>query len=236
MARFFLKPESWGDAAELVDDEAVHCSRVLRAKEGDTIEVFDGAGRWARAEITSLSRKRVGLALGDTEWCPKPPVQVVLAQAVLKGKAMDWLIQKSVELGVTSIQPLITEHTVVRPAEAKAEKWRRTALEACKQSGQRFLPEIDEPITLESFLEAKQPGLSIVAALAEPRKVLREVVAGGGAVERVTYLVGPEGDLSAGELEALVGRGFQPASLGNQVLRSETAALFGLAAIAYAFA
>ena len=236
MARFFLEPESWGDHAELVGDEAVHCSRVLRAKEGDVIEVFDGAGRWARAEITSVDRNRVSLRLSNQESCPKPAVHVVLAQAILKGKAMDWLVQKSVELGVSSIQPLITEHTVVRPAEAKAEKWRRTALEACKQSGQRFLPEIGEPTTLKAFLENNHPGLSMVAALAEPRKLLREVVAGGGAVDHVTFVVGPEGDLSASELDALMSHGFEPASLGNQVLRSETAALFGLAAIAYVFA
>jgi len=239
MARFFLDPDSWGDPTELVGDEAVHCSRVLRAREGDTIEVFDGEGRWANAVITSVARNKIGLKIQEVQHAAKPAVRVVLAQAVLKGKAMDWLIQKAVELGVSAIQPLITDHTVVRPQDAKADKWRRATLEACKQSGQRFLPEVADPIDLGAFLEASQSNsgqLRVVAALAEPRKSLREVISEAEPAEEVIYLVGPEGDLTGAELDALRIKGFQAASLGAQVLRSETAALFGLVSLSYVFA
>lgn len=236
MARFFLKPESWSESPTLTGDEAVHCARVLRGKAGDLIEIFDGAGRWASAEIISASKSQIELALGDIQHAPIPAVRMVLAQAVLKGKAMDWLIQKAVELGVSKIQPLITEHAVVKPAEAKAEKWQRAALEACKQCGQRYLPEVSEPLILGEYLAGGVPGLKIVASLAEPRKRLGDMVAESAPTSAVSYLVGPEGDFSSAELEAVIQAGFDPVDLGPQVLRSETAALFGLSVISYVFA
>lgn len=236
MARFFLEPKSWGENSTLLGDEAVHCARVLRAKIGDHIEVFDGAGHWCQAEITATSRSQIGLLLGETQHAPRPAVRVVLAQAVLKGKAMDWLIQKAVELGACEIQPLITDYTVVRPADAKEEKWQRAALEACKQCGQRYLPKVAKPMALRDYLTSERTGLKIVASLSEPRKRLREVIAEANETTEITFLVGPEGDLSATELDALIAAGFAPVDLGPQVLRSETAALFGLAAISYAVA
>jgi 16S rRNA (uracil1498-N3)-methyltransferase len=200
----------------------------------DRVSVFDGEGRTAEAEIVSLSRNRVGISLAETHVAAKPRVEIVLAQAVLKGKAMDWLIQKAVELGVSAIQPLITEHAVVRPDDAKAEKWSRVALEACKQCGQPYLPQVREPVWISDFLKQEQNGLKIVAALSAPRRSLRDVVGEAEGCTGITFAVGPEGDFSKIELEALISQGFQPASLGSQVLRSETAALFGLSAFCYA--
>lgn len=236
MARFFLHPDAWKDNAALSGDEAFHCARVLRAKVGDRIEVFDGKGRSAEAHIDSVSKSRIELSLEHPHEASPAVPGVVLVQSVLKGKAMDWLIQKAVELGTSRIQPILTEHGVVRPGDAKPDKWRRVALEACKQCGQSFLPEVSEPLTLEEYLGQHVDGVRVVASLAEPRRALREVLADAGKAGVIHFAVGPEGDFSAGETQALLGAGFLPATLGSQVLRSETAALFGLAAISYAFA
>lgn len=233
MPRFFLEPDAWGENAALTGDEAMHCARVMRVKPGEEIEVFDGAGRSATAEAISVSRDQVELALGEAEFRPQPKVRLVLVQAVIKGKAMDWLIQKAVELGASAIQPLITEHCVVKLKEAKAGKWRRAALEACKQCGQPFLPEIAEPVTLASFLESKPEGLRLVASLSNPRRPLREVVEEQAEPPVIQYVVGPEGDFSPRELADLTAADFQPVDLGPQTLRSETAALFGLSALRY---
>lgn len=236
MARFFLHPDAWSDHAALSGDEALHCARVLRARVGDQIEVFDGKGRSAEARIDSVSRSRIELSLGHPHQASPAVPRVVLVQSVLKGKAMDWLIQKAVELGTSRIQPILTEHSVVRPGDAKPDKWRRVALEACKQCGQSFLPEVSEPLTLEEYLGQPVEGLRVVASLAEPRSPLRELLADSVEPGVVHLAVGPEGDFSAVETQALLGAGFLPATFGPQVLRSETAALYGLVAISYAFA
>lgn len=233
MPRFFLEPNAWGENAALAGDEAVHCARVMRVKPGEEIVVFDGAGRSATAEVISVSRDQVGLALGEAETWPQPKARLVLVQAVIKGKAMDWLIQKAVELGASAIQPLITERCVVKLTEAKARKWRRAALEACKQCRQPFLPEIAEPTTLASFLESRPEGLRLVASLSNPKRPLREVVEEQAESPVIHYVVGPEGDFSPQELADLTAADFQPVDLGPQTMRSETAALFGLSALRY---
>lgn len=236
MARFHLMPADWGDDAVLTGEEAKHCIRVLRSRVGDRIEVFDGLGRSAPAEIISLSKESASLRLGAVREEPAPAVEVVLAQAVLKSKAMELLLQKAVELGVHAIQPLTTRHAVVQPGEGKEDKWRRVVLEACKQCGRSRLPDIREVAPIDGWLARPASGLRLIASLAPGAQPMRETVAGGGRPEEVTVLVGPEGDFSPDETAEAVAAGFQPIRLGGPVLRSETAALYCLAALNYAFA
>jgi 16S rRNA (uracil1498-N3)-methyltransferase len=163
---------------------------------------------------------------------------VILAQAIPKGKAMDLIVQKAVELGVAEIQPLVTRHTVARPDARKAQKWQRVALEACKQCGQDWLPQVREPLEFADWLDVWRPAegdLPIVASLAEGARPMREVLREGGSPERVVVLVGPEGDFHREETRAAVERGFRPLSLGHLVLRVETASLCCIAAIRYEF-
>ncbi len=236
MARFHLEPSAWGDPAVLTGDEAKHCIRVLRARVGDRITVFDGEGRSAPAEIVSLSKDTATLRLGSVSREPEPTVEIVLAQAVLKGKAMDLLLQKAVELGVHVIQPLVTRHAVVQPGEGKEEKWRRTVLEACKQCGRSRVPEVRPVLALDAWLADESAGLRLVASLAPGAGPMRELVAGSDPGGRAVALVGPEGDFSPEEIESALAAGFRPVRLGPAVLRSETAAMYCLAAFSYAFA
>src|SRR5688572_30627932 len=124
MARFYLPPDAWENPA-LTGDEARHLSQVLRMKVGDPVIVFDGKGRRAAAEVLEVSRDRVPLKVGDFLPSVAPLPAITLAQAIPKGKNMDLIVQKSVELGIAAIQPLVTRYTIVQPGEGKAEKWRR---------------------------------------------------------------------------------------------------------------
>jgi len=239
MARFFLSPEAWAAQPALVGDEAKHAAQVLRLRRGDRIVVFDGRGRSAPAELLEVGKSEVRLALGEPRLRPPLLPEILLAQAVPKGKTMDLVVQKAVELGVGAIQPLITRHTVVQvdgdDATRKAAKWQRVALEACKQCGQDLLPEVAPPREFADWLPAAEGELRIIASLFPGARPLREILRAAGTPRRVTLLVGPEGDFSAEEGQAALAAGFLPASLGPIVLRAETAAFFGISAIRYEF-
>lgn len=235
MSRFFLNSDAWDVTPSLVGDEARHCARVMRAKVGDQIEVFDGRGRRATAVIESLASRKVGLRLGPRIESHPPATQIVLVPTVLKGKAMDWLIQKAVEIGVRAIEPVLTEHAVVKPGEGKEEKWQRIALEACKQCHQNWMPEITAPRPLTEWLDEAADGLRVIASLAEGSRPLRELLRECGQLDKVSYLVGPEGDFTEVETEACLAAGCRPVSLGPQVLRAETAGIYGVAALNYEF-
>lgn len=240
MPRFLLPPESW-QTGTLTGDEARHLSQVLRIKPGATITVFDGNGRRADAEVLTVSRDHVSLKLGKPETPPPPLLAITLAQAIPKGKNMDLIVQKAVELGVAAIQPLVTRRTVVQPGEGKSEKWRRNALEACKQCGQDTLPHIAEPLDFNTWIESgagvppAAETLHLIASLAPGAKPLREVLHAHPGTAATTLLVGPEGDFTAEETTAALAAGFQPVSLGSIVLRVETATLFCLSALRYEF-
>ncbi len=235
MNRFHLPPAAWNSDPTLAGDEARHLAQVLRMRVGEEIIVFDGAGRRALAVIVSVSRDRVALRLGEIRPSPLPLPEIILAQAIPKGKNMDFIVQKSVELGVSAIQPLVTRNTVVQPGSDKVEKWRRTALEACKQCGQDTLPEIAAPLDFDAWIGKSQCGLRLIASLASGARPFREVLRELPDTERVTLLIGPEGDFTQAEIGQALAAGFVPISLGNIVLRVETAALFCISALRYEF-
>lgn len=246
MPRFFLSPEQW-DAAqwELRGDEAKHCARVVRMKAGDDCVLFDGRGNAINAVIewiegSSLVRLIPG---GMVSSSLDSLAAITLCQAIPKGSNMDWIIQKSVELGVSRIQPLLTGRTITRYTEKEAEnkrsKWQRTALEACKQCGQNLVPVIELPQTFRSWIHnslSGLPELRVIASLAPGAVPARECLeAARKRGERsAAYLVGPEGDFTPEEISAALDRGFSPVTLGPIVLRVETAALLGLSMIRYA--
>jgi 16S rRNA (uracil1498-N3)-methyltransferase len=237
MARFYLPPSGWLTDPALAGDEARHLSQVLRTKVGETITIFDGLGRRAPAEVLSVSRDRVPLKIGTPLPSRAPLPAITLAQAIPKGKNMDLIVQKSVELGIAAIQPLVTRNTVVQPGDGKSEKWRRNALEACKQCGQDTLPDVAEPMAFEPWIAAQAgtPGLKLIASLAPGAQPMRQVLKAHPATTQATLLVGPEGDFTSAETAAALAAGFLPISLGRIVLRVETATLFCLSALRYEF-
>lgn len=243
MARFYLPPEAWnGPAWELEGEEARHALRVMRLHEGDSCTVFDGLGRAAEVRILSTEGSS-HLTLEPTTFLPQAPdtAAITLCQSIPKGSNMDLIVQKAVEMGVSRIVPLVTERTIVRltpqEAEAKTKKWRRTALEACKQCGQNTLPAVERPMPYREFIATFDgPGVNLHAALTPEARSLRGVLEGARAegVREASLLIGPEGDFTPEENAAAAERGFVPVTFGPIVLRVETASFLGIAAIRYA--
>lgn len=239
MNRYFLPADAWHDAGAggvlvLSGDEAKHCCRVMRAREGDWIEIFDGAGRRAETEIVSVERSAVHSRVSKISMHQPTPHPITLCQSIPKGGNMEFIVQKSVELGVSAIQPLITAHTVARPESLakKQAKWQRIALEACKQCGQNFLPEVKAPLTFADWKNAKPHFDTAIVASLEDRAVhIKSLFENGPIQGGFALLVGPEGDFSPEEYHSAYDLGFQPVSFGNIVMRVETATMYGLSVL-----
>ena len=242
MIRCFLPADRWtGERAELDETESKHLVSVMRAQAGDRIEILDGAGRLGEAEVLAAMKKRAALRILSQRVLPPFAPRRILVQALVREQKMDWLIQKAVELGVHEIWPIQTEQTVVRirpeEAEKKAARWQAIALGACKQSGNPWLPRIAPVRTLAAVLGTLPPGAACFGALQE-NAVSLPIFFGRLRQEncpQVALFIGPEGDFSAPEVAALLSAGVQPVTFGPIVFRVETAALFVLSALQYAW-
>ncbi|MBV9128163.1 MAG: 16S rRNA (uracil(1498)-N(3))-methyltransferase [Verrucomicrobia bacterium] len=251
MHRFYIPPVAWNpDDLRLDEAESHHALHVLRLKAGDKVVVFNGRGVEATAEIAddnASAKSGVRLRVRQMAKTPPLPCRITLAQAVPKGKNMDFIVQKSVELGAGAVLPLLSERVVSRldPAEAAArrEKWQAVAIEAAKQCGQNWLPEIGLPQTPKAFFQTLGRGafeLMLIASLQTDARHLREYLADFAAARpnqprpaSALVLVGPEGDFTPAELSLARSAGCRPITLGPIVLRVETAALYCLSVLSY---
>jgi 16S rRNA (uracil1498-N3)-methyltransferase len=244
MRRFFLpQPECRSDHLILTGSEAHHAADVLRLKAGDEVAVLDGAGGELACRVETVTRKQVKLEVKDRKTEAPPPWQINLVQAIPKGKIFEAIIQKATELGVWRIVPLlsqrVTTHLEGESIEHKAEKWRQTAVEAIKQCGQRWLPKVEPPIPLPALLaRADNCDLALLGSLQDGARHPREYFMSYEREHRrrpasVVAWIGPEGDFSHGEVEAIEKSGAHPMTLGPLILRSETAALYTLSIINY---
>lgn len=239
MARFYLEPKAWmPQHLELSGEEAQHALKVLRLKIGSKISLFDGKGRSAQAEITNiLSNTQLYARMIHESYQEELKPKLSLCQSIPKGGNMELIIQKAVELGVSIIYPIITERTIVRikPKECleKQAKWQRIALEACKQCGQNHLPIVHPPQEFTTFLATAQlPETRLHAALTPDARPLKLVLA-DIKTQEAALLVGPEGDFTPQENELAAQYGFTPVSLGEIILRVETASLYTLSVLKY---
>ncbi len=223
-------------------EEARHALKVMRLRAGDVCELFDGCGNALRARIVAAAGSS-SMQLEALEVLPPMPAVagITLALAIPKGTNMELIVQKAVEMGVSRIVPLISERTIVRldaaQAAAKAAKWQRTVLEACKQCGVNSLPVVEAPQPYAQFIARTDlPELRLQCAIVPDARPLRAVLEGGRAAgaAQVALLIGPEGDFSPAEYAAGRAAGFEPVSLGPIILRVETAVFMAVAAARYA--
>jgi 16S rRNA (uracil1498-N3)-methyltransferase len=244
MHRFYIAPEDWqSDALLLTDSEAHHCRNVLRLEPGDKVVLFDGRGRELTAEITASEAEQVQLRKLHEAQTPPLRCRITLGQAIPKGKNMDLIVQKAVEIGAAEIAPILSDRTVVRldeeSASSKQAKWQTVAVEAAKQCGQNWLPEVKAPQSLARFFqEHRRFDLQLIGSLQSDavhlKKILAEYSAEHG--ERpvsVLMLVGPEGDFTPAELSLARSQGCRPITLGPIVLRVETASIYCLSILSY---
>jgi 16S rRNA (uracil1498-N3)-methyltransferase len=232
--RFFLAVAPRGPTASLVGDEARHLARVLRAKVGETVRVFDGSGTEWPARIDSIGRDRVDLILGEpfvqTETSGR---SLTLAVALPKGDRQKWMVEKLTELGVARLVPLVTSRGVAEATPAAIERLKRSVIEACKQCGRSTLLEIAEPRPLAACVAEKPPGSP--GLVADPGGIpVADAVYSASAKQGADMiaLVGPEGGFTDEEFAAAVEAGFTAVSLGRHVLRIETAAIAVAAVVA----
>ena len=218
----------------LTAEQARYVSRVLRLKIGDHVILFDGQGGEFSAFIKEFAKDRVRLQVGrrsanDIE----SPLSIQLVQGLSRSGRMDVVVQKSTELGVHRITPVITEFSVVKLDPEKAAKrrehWLKISQSACEQCGRNTLPEIDLPQTLHSWLAnlADEDTLKIMLDPGSGESIAKLAP----AVDAITLLVGPEGGLSHGERRQCEEQGLKAISLGPRILRTETAALAGIAVL-----
>jgi 16S rRNA (uracil1498-N3)-methyltransferase len=238
MHRFFLPPpQCQGQTLVLTGAEAHHATAVLRLKISDPIVVLDGAGREFSCIIRAADRKTVTASVEQTQSSPAPSCRVTLVQAIPKGKLIETIIQKATELGVFRIVPLLSERVTTRlendAIENKAEKWRQTAIEAIKQCGQRWLPQVEAPLTLPALLARRENfDLSLVGSLRDDARHPR-VYFKSEKPSTICLWIGPEGDFTDLELTAIQSAGARPITFGPLVLRSDTAALYALSIVSY---
>jgi len=244
MHRFYLPPERCGSGVlRLEGREAHHAANVLRLKRGELATVLDGIGNEFLCAVESCSRNTVTLSVSLKNFAPPPSCSITLLLAVPRGKTIESVIQKAVELGARRVVPLLTEHVVTRlddqDAASKREKWQQVAIEAIKQCGNPWLPRVEAPTTIEVFLAQKQAfDLSLVGSLqpkrCHPRECFQEFQARHNCLpQSVGVWIGPEGDFTPDELKAIEASGALPISLGRLVLRVETAAIYCLSILNY---
>lgn len=236
-ARFFF-PGRLGNGSEvrLPPDAAHHAARVLRLEEGDPVILFDGRGGEFEARIVRLDRDGVRVKTGAHLAVEREsPLEVVLAQGLSSGDRMDFTLQKAVELGVSAIQPLATERSVVKLSDDRASRraghWQNLVISSCEQCGRNRVPRVEPVLDLVDWLAqlVPEPGAQSRLLLSPQAEVaLKDLPAPQGPV---ILLAGPEGGLAPGEVAATLTRGFVAARLGPRVLRTETAALAALAAM-----
>src|SRR5205809_2768972 len=244
MHRFYIAPENWNrDALVLRDGEAHHARDVLRMKRGDRAVLFNGQGREITAEIVDLAKDEIQLRKLTESETPPLRCRITLGQAVPKGKNMDLIVQKAVEIGAAEIAPLISERTIVdldkKEAEQKKAKWQQIAIEAAKQCGQNWLPQVNAPRKLKDFFsDAGNFDLRLIGSL-QPDAIHFKKILGDYTDQHrdrpksVLMLVGPEGDFTPAELALAKTHGCLPITLGPIILRVETAAIYCLSVLSY---
>jgi len=216
--------------------EAKHL-RAMRHKKGDVIRVSDGLSTEYEVLLTEVTHKGAAGVIQERSRPPDDRVTIHLGQAVPKGEKLDWVVEKSVELGVHAIHPVLAERSVPRIEERRAadrhERWRRVAEAARKQCGRLRTPEIRPIDSLASFLEATENADLKIVFHESASLGLREVLAKVESASVVALLVGPEGGFSGAEIRAAEAAGFVAASLGKKILRAETAPIAALAIVGY---
>jgi len=244
MHRFYLAPDDWHqDALVLKGTEAHHCRNVLRLEPADRVVLFNGQGREITAEIVSSNPVQINLRKLHDAHTPPLRCRITLGQAIPKGKNMDLIVQKAVEIGAAEIAPILSDRTVVRLDDenvaAKQMKWQSIAIEAAKQCGQNWLPQVQTPQTLIQFFQNQQRfDLQLIGSLQSDAVHLKKILAQysaehGSRPTSVLMLVGPEGDFTPAELSLARSQGCQPITLGPIVLRVETASIYCLSILSY---
>ena len=236
MRRRFFVEKFEGGRAVMREEAAHHVGRVLRAQPGQLYELSDGTKVWL-GRIETVTRDEVDFSLIEELAAARAGIRTALLLAVVKFDAFEWALEKATELGVEAIVPLAaarSEKALLAAAANRAERWKKILLEASQQSRRVAVPELRTLAKPEAAFAGQQDGVRIFFSEAPEATPLRETLPAENA-ELVTLAIGPEGGWTEEERAAAIRAGFREASLGNLILRTETAVIAGLANINFAF-
>lgn len=239
MPRFYIpNPRIENGLLKIEGDEVKHIRKVLRLKTGDEILVFDGLGKEFEGTIVEEGRSSVMVKIRDM-LSPKrdSPLEVTLAQSLLKGEKMDYLIQKATELGVKEIIPFFSSRSVPLLEKSRSLKrhhrWEKIAVEAAKQCGRGVVPKIESLQTYSDMLHAASADQLRLILWERDGIKLRDMLEGSKERRKVFFMIGPEGGFSQDEIEKAERVGFIAVTLGRRILRAETASLCFLSILQY---
>jgi 16S rRNA (uracil1498-N3)-methyltransferase len=231
--RFFLPDPPPGDILPIPEDEAHHLTRVLRLESGAAVEALDGAGQRYFGTLAEVTKRGALMRVTHVETASPPTPALHLLVAPTKNlDRLEWLLEKATELGLARFTPLLTQRAERR--ELKLDRLRKIAIAALKQSGNGWLPVLDELTPLTRALTATDSAQKLIAHLTtDPaeRQPFAQAI-GASAAPSIAVLIGPEGDFTTEEVALARAQGFQPVTLGQSVLRTETAALFAAVVVA----
>ena len=238
--RFFISPDQVIDRHIIISGEDVrHIATVLRMKTGDELLLCDGKGTEYWTEIAQVSKSEITAEVKARSTREIRSPLITLCQGLPKSDKMDWIVQKSTELGVATIIPLVTERTIVkiRDEDKRVSRWQKIAREAAMQSNRPDVPHVDRIKYFQEFIMTLDPGpmTLLLFPWEEGTEPIKNVLRQMPGIKNVIVLIGPEGGFSAPEAEMAKEKGFHLVSLGQNILRTETAAVAALSMIGYEF-
>ncbi len=230
---FLLDTELEPGFITIKDEKAHYLSTVLRCGTGDLLLIKDSRGTSYLSRITGVTRREVAVEiLEKQDFDPEPSLHIKLLQGILKGEKMDFVIQKSTELGVKEIIPVVTERSQIRETR-RVSRWKKIAEEASRQSGRNTIPSICEPIELQKLFTASKVPEGGIIFWEQKGDAFRETIKKFAGRAEIALFTGPEGGFSEREVETASRYGFVATSLGKRILRAETAAITAVSIIQY---
>ncbi|MBN2060795.1 MAG: 16S rRNA (uracil(1498)-N(3))-methyltransferase [Deltaproteobacteria bacterium] len=242
MRRFFIeKINKKNGFCAIPASEALHIIKVLRMKKGDNLIIIDGMGNRFLASLEKANRHEALVKLLEPLPIPAPsPVEITLCQSILKSKQMDYMIQKTSELGVNYIIPFYSRRTVVKIHDRKTDNrmkhWQEIAGNTLKQSDRTSVTEIEHPVAFDGLIKrsAHDSALKIIFYEGKNGQDIKGLLRGTAPPsKKIIGVIGPEGGFAKEEIESAIRAGFVAASMGNRILRAETAAITMTAIIQY---
>jgi 16S rRNA (uracil1498-N3)-methyltransferase len=235
---FITSSQIQGESIRIVGPLLKHLKDALRIKQGEPLTFVDERQQRYLVQVDRISHHLLVARIIDRlAQAPAPLLQLHLAQGIIKGKKMDWIIQKATELGVSQMIPLLTSRTVVRleglRARRQQERWQAIANEAAQQSGRDKVPSIQAVCSFSDFIRSAGHQLLLLLWEEEARQSLKNELSSQKEVKSATLLIGPEGGFSQKEVTEAKARGFQTVHLGRRILRTETAGLATLSILQY---
>ncbi len=238
MARFFVAPENVynNDISIYNKEDVTHITKVLRLSVNDIITICDGLGKDYKVRIDDINKDEVKTSILESYDClGEPPIHVTLFQGIPKAAKMEYIIQKTTELGIGKIVPVFTHRTIVKFDKPKAqqkkiERWQRIAYEAAKQCNRGKIPTVTEPITYkEALKQMSEIDLKMMPYEREPSNKLKNILRSNINVKNVGIFIGPEGGFEEKEVDQASKSGVNLVTLGPRILRTETAGMTTLA-------